>query len=570
MLKLRKKNVRESLASLEEKVYRRSLELEQKLLESQWSWLDNLVDVRAAYIDEQTGEPWGVLGRNNGSSLAGLPQENSEPWLTPEEHKFIRWRSRALSRNPYAQGFLTNMRSYVVGTGHIYNVQIKSGYNEKLCKPYKLKLQNFIDVLLKKNKWKRRQREIIWRLHRDGEVFIRIFPQDDGYALFRFVEPWQVETPPEWLTDASASYGIKTDPEDVETVEMYFISGEEVDAHEVQHRKANVDCTVKRGLSSLYCVATNLNRGSQLLQNMSTLLQTRAAIAMIRKHKKTSGAVRSFASNAINNPIQYTNPITKENIRGKPLRPGSVIDTTDQTDYEFPSLNSNVSDGTNVLQAELRAIASSKAMAEYMVGSDASNSNYSNTMVAESPAVKFFEGEQDEMVEQDLELIWAAVDYAIDAGILPADCKTCCEIDVGTPKLVQRDPVAQAQADSIYIDKRVKSPQTCRSELSLDSAQEDKNWREFDDTHLEGGTLPMDPQSPDYNGGGSRLPAAEDVVAAQHPEAALLNMAGGISGYLEIMQSLQAGVIHREQAINAVMTFFKLSRTAAEAMVGSA
>jgi hypothetical protein len=184
--------------------------------------------------------------------------------------------------------------------------------------------------------------------------------------------------------------------------------------------------------------------------------------------------------------------------------------------------------------------------------------------------VKFFEGEQDEMVEQDLELIWAAVDYAIDAGVLPADCKTCCEIDVGTPQLVQRDPVAQAQADSIYIDKRVKSPQTCRSELSLDSAQEDKNWREFDDTHLEGGTLPMDPQSPDYNGGGSRLPAAEDVVAAQHPEAALLNMAGGISGYLEIMQSLQAGVIHREQAINAVMTFFKLSRTAAEAMVGSA
>jgi hypothetical protein len=556
---------RQSTVDLTEAIERRSLELEMKLLESQWDWLDNLVDKRAAYIDDATGEPWDPVGK------MGYNHEQTEPWETEHDHRRIRIKSRQISRNPYAQGYLTNMRSFIVGKGHTYQVKIKAkyvaGYDARF-EPHRRKLQNFIDQLLKANKWTRRQKEIRTRFERDGEVFIRIFPQGDGYARFRFVEPGQVTTPPEWQAEQSASYGIKTDPEDVETVEMYVVDGEEVPAHEVQHRKANVDVNCKRGLSSFFCIAHNLDRGKQLLTNMSQLLQTRAAIAMIRRHNKPSSNVRNFASSQAK--ISYTNPVTQEVIRGKPIRPGSVIDATKDTEYEFPSLNSSAADGTAVLGAELRAIASSKALAEYMIGSDASNANYASTMVAESPAVRFFESEQADTIEADLELIWAAIEYAIDANVLPRECSADnFEICVEPPQLVTRDPVATADANTKYVEKRIKSPQTIRGELGLDTTQEDKNFDEFDQAHLEGGALPMGDEPDLGAAGGGYIPPAEDVVAATEPEAALLNMAGGITGYLEIMAKLKEGVIHREQAINAMMVFFKRSREEAESMVGS-
>ncbi len=561
MLKLKKRNV-ETVEGLQRDITMQALKLEKRLLESQWEWMDNLVDTRAAYIDDATGEPWSPVGR------AGLSSEKAEPFLAEADLGLIRRRARALvRRNPYAENLLINLTSFIVGQGHKYDVvqKVKNPAYKTRSAILERQLQKFLDKLLKDNRWKKRQKEICRRFHRDGEVFVRIFPQADGYAKFRFIEPFQVKTPQGYQGDRSADFGIKTEEDDIETVEMYFVDDEEVMAHEVQHRKANVDMNCKRGVPSLYCVQANLERGNQILQNMSTLLQTRAAIAMIRRHDKTSGSVRSFA--AANATVAYTNPLTQEAIKGKRLRPGSVIDTTKATEYEFPSLNANASDGTDILGAELRAVASSKSLAEYMVGSDASNANYASTMVAESPAVRFFEGEQDEMIEADLDLIWAAVDYAIDAGILPPEVRTFCDIQVEPPPLVTRDPLATAQANDVYLNRRIKSPQTVQTELGLDAEQEQANWTAFDDANLEGGPLPTTlPGGP--KPAGDYIPPAEDTLAVTEPEAALLNMAGGISGYIEIMTALKDGAIEREQAMAAIKKFFKLSDEDAYDLVG--
>lgn len=571
MLKLaKKKNVplweSTSVSDLHEAIELKQLQMEAKLLESQWDWLDKLVDPRSAYVDDATGEPW--MPVNNGRVSFAL--ENVEPFTTEQEHTLIRRRMRRIfARNPYAQNLIGSIVSFVVGKGHVYDVCARDGVDAEAAKPYEVQLQKFVDTLLKVNRWKKRQKEIKKRQERDGEAIIRIFPQSDGYALFRFVEPAQLKTPAGWQNDPSASFGIKTDPDDVETVEMYFIDDEEVEPYEIQHRKSNVDMNCKRGLSTIYCTQENFERATQLLTNMSTLLRIRAAIGMIRKHDKTSGAVRSFATNTANNPIQYRNPITNQTVKGKTLSPGSVIDATKDTDYEFPSLNANASDGTEILAAELRAVASSKGLAEYMVGSDASNANYSSTMVAESPAVRFFESEQEDMMEADLELIWAAVDYAIDAGKLPKECRELCDITAEPPQLVTRDPLAMAQADQIYNTIRVKSPQTIATGLGLDAEQEQTNFTSHDDANLEGGPLPMpvDGQPPKTS---TYVPPAEDVIAQEDPEAALLNMAGGITGYIEIMAAKAAGSLSVRQASVALQKFFRMSPEEADELVMSA
>ena len=53
-------------------------------------------------------------------------------------------------------------------------------------------------------------------------------------------------------------------------------------------------------------------------------------------------------------------------------------------------------------------IAAGSGLAEYMVTGDASNANYSSSMVAESPAVKEFEDIQDESKDAYIE-IWDRV-----------------------------------------------------------------------------------------------------------------------------------------------------------------
>lgn len=470
--------------SMSSRIAQKREQLELKLLEAESSWLDNIVDPRDAYIDDVTGESWRPLGGN------GMFDEESEPFRTEDELTWIRRKSRSvLSKNPYAENLLKNLIAFTIGKGHNYCCSPKDGVSDvatarKLAK----KLQMYVDRLLKYNKWKKRQKEAYRRLHRDGEVFYRIFPQKHGYCRFRFVEPSDIYTPTEWSDDESADFGIKTDPEDVETIEWYFVNGEEVSEHLMQHRKINVDMNCKRGLSSLYCVMANLDRAGKLLRNMSTVVEIQSSIAMIRKHTGTSTAVRNFVSNQAT--FRRTNQETGETRNYKKIRPGSILDTKQGTEYEFPSIGLNPAAPVGVLSAELRAIASSQSQPEYMVGSDASNANYSSTMVAESPAVRHFEQEQEEVIEMDLELIWTSIEYAIDAGLLPPEIKQMVEILVEAPKLVARQIAEEAQSDDVYMRTRVKSPQTVAGELGLKYEREQRNWREFDDANPDLNMLP--------------------------------------------------------------------------------
>lgn len=455
-------------------------------IEAQSDWMQNLVDPRDELYDELTGERWEPIGSH---SFIG----KDEPFTTESQHRRIRSKARRTVRaNPYAENMLKNLVAWVVGKGHKYTVVARKHVVDKnRATEIAKEVQTFLDDLLELNKWCKRQKECYRRFHRDGESFIRLFPQDNGYTHFRFIEPSDVSTPSAWTADKSASFGIKTDPDDVETAEWYFVDDQQIDALEVQHRKANVDLNVKRGLSSIYCVGSNLERGLQLLTNMSMLVQIQSSVAMIRKHDKTSQAVKNFATNQAS--IQTFNPATGETRNLKRFRAGTILDTKKGTEYEFPAMQSDPGAAVDVLGAELRAIASANCMPEYMVGSDASNANYSSSMVAESPAVKFFEAEQAEVIDQDLELFWKAIEHAIKSGIIPREAMWMLEIEVEPPTLVTRQPFPIAQTNEIYIRNRVKSPQTIASELGLDYTQEQKNWREFeDDTDTADLPLPGD------------------------------------------------------------------------------
>jgi capsid protein len=131
-------------------------------------------------------------------------------------------------------------------------------------------VQAVLDEFAEQNRWQQRQQEIVRRKDRDGECFLRYFDARDGSVRIRFVEPEQVSTPPAEAGNPAASFGIVTDAQDVETVRGYYVDGRWIDAAEIQHRKANVDANVKRGiplftyLTAFPCASQEINEHAVL------------------------------------------------------------------------------------------------------------------------------------------------------------------------------------------------------------------------------------------------------------------------------------------------------------------
>ncbi len=175
------------------------------------------------------------------------------PFRSEADHAAIRLECRALAvHNEFAINGHENRISYIVGTGHSYRVVARPG--RQLPESLLWQIQEILARFLRRNMWHRRQQEIVRRRDRDGEVFLRFFPDPEGTLLVRFVEPEQISTPTELQEDPTASFGIVTRPRDVESVLGYFVDGEYVPAGEIQHRKAHVDFNVKRGLPLFYPV----------------------------------------------------------------------------------------------------------------------------------------------------------------------------------------------------------------------------------------------------------------------------------------------------------------------------
>lgn len=437
--------------------------LEHRLLEAFDRLWDDFVDPEDALYDE-SGLRWNAIGAAAGQTASAMP------FATEAGLRDIRNYCRALAvGNEFAINGHENRISYVVGSGHSYRAVARKDGNAS--ETLVAQIQEVLDEFIRLNKWHQRQQEIVRRRDRDGEVFLRLFPGADGTTRVRFVEPEQVSTPTELAGDPAATFGIRTDPDDVETVLGYYVDGRLVDAAEIQHRKANVDANVKRGLPLFFPVRANLRRAEKLLRNMSVVAEIQSAIALIRKHGAgTKSTIEQFVQNEADATV--TQPNTGRASHFRRYGPGTILDAASGIEYDFPARGINAAAYVAVLQAELRAIASRLVMPEFMLSSDASNANYASTMVAEGPAVRMFERLQHEMIEDDLEIMRFVLRVAVEAGRLGPEALTDVVVQGIPPTLAVRDRLKETQADRILVAAGAMSPQTMAVRHGLDPRQE--------------------------------------------------------------------------------------------------
>ncbi|WP_347245368.1 phage portal protein [Thermogutta sp.] len=394
------------------------------------------------------------------------------PYRSEYELARIRNESRWFAtHHPFAVSALENRASYVVGSGHTYTVRPKpnADISDETLEAIEREITEFLEL----NLWQHRQIENQIRLDRDGEVFLRFF-EVDGRLVVRYIEPEQVSTPP----GDKSLFGIITDERDAERVLGYWVrydpermDWQRIDADEVQHRKANVDGTMPRGLPTLFAVRANLRRVWKLLRNMTTVASIQAAVAIVRQHGAApAGSVQQYVSRMA--PVPQNQEQSQQSQTYERFPPGAIIDVAPGVEVKFPAEGINVGNYVAAIQAELRAIAARLAMPEYMLSGDASNANYSSTLVAEGPAVKMFERLQSQMIWWDCQILMGALEVAERAGRLPEGISKQIVIDAEAPTVMTRDRLKEAQADQILYTLGIVSPQTLAARYGFDYNQE--------------------------------------------------------------------------------------------------
>ena len=527
-------------------------EMNLRIAEHQTRFLESTLDLWDRLVrDEEMLDFDGnlTLGNNYGPTWsAGLA------YTTESQLNEIRNQSRQLAlSNEFCINAIENRISYVIGEGHAYKIVAKAGMEppEDLI----ARVDQVVTAFIARNLWHQRQQECMRRWDRDGEAFLRWFETPEGLSI-RFVEPELIATPP---GNTRALFGIEHANNDAETPELYHVREtygadrfESVPASEIQHRKANVDLVVPRGVPTFYPVRKNLVRAAKLLRNVSTVSEIQSAIAMVREHVSSSKAtIQQYVADQAD--VKTRSQVTGEEKTYRQYPPGTIIDHGPGTKYTFPAQGIDVAKYVQALQAELRAVASRLVMPEFMLTSDASNANYSSTMVAEGPAVKMFERLQSSVIWADLELLEAEIRLQARRGRLPANVLDLVELDADAPRVQTRDRLADTQADQILVTARVMSPQTFASRNGLEYADESERIEAAEER--ETGFFGQ----PEPGEGAPVAPAGDGQDAGEETDVQKLGLSGAqIQAMLTIAQTVASGELPKQAAVALLAASFPM------------
>lgn len=429
----------------------------------------------------------GLTGRKEG---AFFPFFRSEMEL-----QILRDISRALfTTNTHARGMTRGLKSYTIRKGFKITITDRDGKDPEL----QVKTQAFIDQFVRRNRWYARQQEAFTRSVRDGEVLLRIFPgKNDGIPVVRFVWPEQIKQPKASnLQDLlSWSYGVHTDPDDIETVLHYAVHKldgstdyEAVDAKDIVHIKRNVDSGVKRGIPDfVWGMKDALEQAGKVERNLGHGSAIQAAIAYIIQY---AAGTRSEIENASIDNRDYTEgrPYSENSTRSvQQFEPGMIVHTSKNEQFLESPYSQGVAGHIEVCKLLLRAAHSLWNAPPWLGSSDASDMGaYTSSLVAESPFVMGVESDQEDYAEAFMKLIRRAIEYGIAAGLLPSDVLQKVEIKQEVLSPVARDRQVEATIAHTQLEDETTSPQQVIREAGRKPEDVIKEWKEWKEAGMGG------------------------------------------------------------------------------------
>lgn len=420
----------------------------------------------------------------------------------------MRWQARFLyETSPNAKGVIHGLRGYVIGKGLTFkvvekdpdtdeDVELKEAVEppqpnpaqvpgakpepvEKPKNPLVKKVTKVLEAFDEANDLCAWHREGFIRAYRDGELFIRIFPQDEA-AIIRAIEPDQVRPPMGEGQEGPWAFGIKTSEDDWDTPLEYSLvyskeRYETVKANFIFHMKENVTRNVKRGISWLYTPSDELEGAQRLRTAAREGEKARQGISYIREHMAADKNTIETLTSSLS-----TGHITKTDIDGvsrdvqmQRQEPGTVVDIPKGLEYKpGPASGPSNHEAARVSEEQaLLAVAACFNVSSFMVTGNGDASSYASAVVAESPQQQLVITTQEKHTKFWQNVYKAVIEIEIEKGNLPEDTLEQVDIHVTAPNPA-RDKKEAIEADLLLVDAGVMSDTTLAGRCNLDYDEE--------------------------------------------------------------------------------------------------
>lgn len=467
------------------------------------------------------------------AEMSGDPAENFDNWLplslagtsryynyTLQELDLLRSTVRTVcDTNEVAKNVALHYRNFIVGkTITIDIVPADFGDDPEALaaskKDSKIKkmLENW-KIFTTVNKFDARCRDWINRAHRDGECIQRIFKaKSTPCPILRFIDPLYIKSP-----GSEVPYGIQYVKGDAETPEKFFYQPETestpkpINAAEIFYDKRNVDFNAPRGIPSYWAVLSNIRRLEKVLVNSSVLAAVQAAITMVRKHKNASAAkVRAMVEKG-SDGVQRVDPNTGRNVVGKRVRPGTILDAPEGTEYDFPSHSVNAASFVAIAEHELAHIAANFVLPKsWLIAEEPTE-----PLSPGSPTVANFQTEQEILFEGVHDIFWVVQGMM---GVNVESVKQKYDLLINGKRLAVGKALDEARVDEILQKIGAQSPQSSAAKHGNNWAQERAGTIKHRETVQDGEVMPGDAGKTDTGGtqdgsskkeGGSRVAAGD-------------------------------------------------------------
>ncbi|TWT51535.1 Phage portal protein, lambda family [Thalassoglobus neptunius] len=389
--------------------------------------------------------------------VGGKHQSGQDPHTQAMTREQVR---KLIQENPHASNILRTLECYVTGPGLRFK-------HECVCKSNRMTdveddvleaADHLWEAFLQNADGHYSPQEHARRTWRDGECFIRKFGKESWPPAVRFVDPERFGATPQ----EPDPQGIVTAAHDVETPLAYLYtsrSGQDgfdgmradrIPAGEILQTRIGVDSNEKRGRSLFAAILEPLIAYSKWMETELLARKLQSSIVLWRKVQGSSQTADAFADNA-------GSGTTWNGQRRERFSPGSILTTNHATDIQFLQPNTNFGDAASLGRMLLLSIAAGAGLPEFMLTSDASNGNFASTMVAEGPAVKYFQSQQ-EFFSKEFTRMWRWImQDAVDLGLLPVDFFERVTIKWTFPGLVNRDRPKERLTDARLVETGILS-----------------------------------------------------------------------------------------------------------------
>ncbi len=424
-------------------------------------------------------------------------------------------RFRAESRTlvsffPSAKGLLRKLSDYVIGTGWEFTVKPKKRFkNNPAAEALAASVQSVLDQHLEFNSFVGNlDREIHEQSRVDGDCFPTLYLEEIGrekHVRIELTDPGCILEPAEkqplermcrtshklngWWHGVHTTFHPLLKRDDVVRPLGYHAVfdrlGDQWDylpANRVEHIKRNVPRLARVGYSDFKIVQTDLESSAKVRRNTAEGVAILAAIVMFREHAEgtSQSSIERMVSDNATSSYQRNSTENARTISNERVRPGTIKDSPHgMTTKAGPLGTLNQPIYVEVEKHILRIAGNTWSMPEYMSTGDASNANYSSTLVAESPFVKYCEQEQAYYGGHYIRLHWKALKMHCEAGQLMghswAQICTMLDIDAEYKSPASRDQAALAQTNQILHDKGILSKRTWAADAGLDLDEEIAN-----------------------------------------------------------------------------------------------